>query len=74
MMDYFNYFNAFLNTQVPFMLLFVILFFYTVKTARDREITDHSDFKQKLDKIDEEIQVIIKVWKILLEKELEARK
>jgi len=28
----------------------------------------------KLDKIDEELQVIIKVWKILLEKELEAKK
>jgi len=28
----------------------------------------------KLDKIDEELKVIIKVWKILLEKELEAKK
>jgi hypothetical protein len=72
--DYLNWFNAFLNTQTPFMLMFVALFFYVIKTNRDREIFERVDFKTKLDKIDEEIQVIIKVWKILLEKELEARK
>lgn len=74
MQDLINYVGSFLHTDTPFMLLFVSLFFYIIKTSREREITDKNEILVKLDKIDEELQVIIKVWKILLEKELEAKK
>lgn len=74
MPDLINYVGQFLHTDTPFMLLFVSLFFYIIKTSREREITDKNEILVKLDKIDEELQVIIKVWKILLEKELEAKK
>jgi hypothetical protein len=74
MQDLVNYVGQFLHTDTPFMLLFVSLFFYIIKTARERELNDNKIISQKLEKIDEELQVIIKVWKILLEKELEAKK
>ena len=74
MQDLISYVGNFLHTDTPFMLLFVTLFFYIIKTSREREIIQNTEMIQKLDKIDEELQVIIKVWKILLEKELEAKK
>jgi len=74
MPDLVNYVGQFLHTDTPFMLLFVSVFFYIIKTSREREITDKNEMLTKLDKIDEELQVIIKVWKILLEKELEEKK
>lgn len=69
-----NYLDLFLRTNTPFMLLFVTLFLYVIKTNRDREIEDKKVIIHQLNKMEEELQVIIKVWKILLEKELEARK
>lgn len=74
MQDLVNYVGQFLHTDTPFMLLFVSLFFYIIKTSRERELNDNALINQKLEKIDEELQVIIKVWKILLEKELEEKK
>lgn len=74
MPDLVNYLASFLHTDTPFMLLFVSLFFYIIKTGREREISDKSEMLKKLDTIDEELKVIIKVWKILLEKELEDKK
>lgn len=74
MQDLINYVGDFLHTDTPFMLLFVSLFFYIIKTSREREITDHDVMLKKLEKIDQELQIIIKVWKILLQKELEDKK
>ena len=74
MQDLISYVGNFLHTDTPFMLLFVSLFFYIIKTSREREISDKSEMLKKLDKIDEELKVMLNVWKILLEKELEARK
>lgn len=74
MPDLVNYLGSFLHTETPFMLLFVSLFFYIIKTSREREITDKNEMLKKLDTIDEELKVIIKVWKILLRKELEDKK
>ncbi len=74
MQDLVNYVGQFLHTDTPFMLLFVSLFFYIIKTSRERELNDNKIISDKLEKIDQELQVIIKVWKILLEKELEAKK
>lgn len=64
----------FVNTETPFMLLFVCLFFYMVKANKDREKQHHFLVEQKLTVIEEELKVLIKVWQILLEKELEARR
>lgn len=74
MQDLISYVGNFLHTDTPFMLLFVSLFFYIIKTSRDREIADENEIIKKLDKIDEELQIIIKVWQILLKKELEDKK
>jgi hypothetical protein len=68
-----DYLNVFLHTDTPFMLLFITLFLYVIKTNREREVQDHGDMVNKLDKIDQELRVMIKVWKILLQKELEAK-
>lgn len=69
-----EYLKYFIGTDTPFMLLFVSLFFYTVKTNRDREIRSSELIEKRLAKMQEEMQVLIKVWKILLEKELEGKK
>ena len=73
-MEIAEFLRLFLNSETPFMLLFVSLFFYTVKANKDRETRYHDLIDQRLIKIDEELNVLIKVWKILLEKELEDKK
>lgn len=72
-MDYLNYLNQFIGTETPFMLLFVSLFFYTVKANIERERNYNRIIEDKLNKVEEEMQVLIRVWKILLEKELKKK-
>lgn len=69
-----SYLNYFLNTDTPFMLLFVSLFFYFVKASNDREARLNHIIEDELRKLNNEIEVLMKVWKILLEKELEEKK
>ncbi len=69
-----DYLTLFLHTDTPFMLLFITLFLYVIKTNRDREKCDHVTMITKLEKIDQELKVMLKVWKILLQKELEDKK
>jgi flagellin-specific chaperone FliS len=73
-MDILNNLQYFLKTETPFMLMFALLFMYFLKTARDREVSQEKNVSKKIDAIQEQLDVMMKVWKILLEKELEARK
>lgn len=73
-MELAEFLKFFMTTDTPFMLLFVSLFFYMVKTNKQREEQHHTIMQERLSKVDEELKVLIKVWQILLEKELEARK
>jgi hypothetical protein len=52
----------------------VSLFFYTVKANKDRETVQYKIIEEHLRAVEEEMKVLITVWKILLEKELEERK
>lgn len=56
------------------MLLFVSLFFYTVKSNKEREARLNDMIDSRLAQTQRDMQVLIKVWKILLEKELKANK
>lgn len=69
-----EFIKYFINSETPFMLLFVCLFFYTVKNNKDREAHLNKIIDTKLTEVHEQMAVLIKVWKILLEKELEERK
>lgn len=73
-MEFVEYLNYFLTSETPFMLLFVILFFYTVRTNKEREKELNRLLQVKLSTIEEQLNVLIKVWHILLEKELEEKK
>lgn len=73
-MEIAEFLRFFVTTDTPFMLLFVSLFFYTVKTNKQREEQQHKLMNEKLSTVEEELKVLIKVWQILLEKELEERK
>lgn len=73
-MDLIEAFQYFLKTETPFMLMFALLFLYVLKTNRDREISQDKHISKRLDSIQENLEIMIKVWKILLEKELEERK
>ena len=65
--------KIFSSTETPFALLFIALFFYVIRTSKGREkrLTDLID--GKLETIHNEMQVLIKVWQILLEKEIKKR-
>jgi BhlA-like holin len=66
--------KIFTQTDTPFMLLFVSLFFYVIKTSRDREADYHNIMENKIEKISQDQSIMLNVWKILLEKEMEERK
>jgi uncharacterized protein YoxC len=73
-MELLNELSYFIKTETPFMLLFSALFIYFIKTSKEREKRMHELVNTKLDAIQEEMHVLIRVWKILLEKELEEKK
>jgi hypothetical protein len=73
-MDLIKYLNLFLHTDTPFMLLFVSLFFYNMKTNSDREKQMNNVIEEELKCVKEQMTILVKVWKILLEKELEEKK
>lgn len=73
-MEFLNELSYFIKSETPFMLLFSALFLYHIKTNREREKRMHELISTKIDAIQTEMHVLIKVWKVLLEKELEERK
>lgn len=73
-MDLLDAFQYFLKTETPFMLMFALLFLYVLRTNRDREISQDKHISQKLDNLKENQEIMLQVWKILIEKELEERK
>lgn len=71
-----EYLNPFLNSETPFMLLFVALFFYVIKGNKDREARLTQIIDEDLKRMSEDLHVLMGVWKILLENEVkkEGRK
>lgn len=72
-MDLAEYIRYFINSETPFMLLFVSLFFYTVKSNKEREARLNDLIDKRLERTQKDMQVMMKVWKILLEKELKSK-
>lgn len=66
-----EYIQPFLNSETPFMLLFVALFFYVIKTNRDREAAMRRIIDEDLKTLSNDLHVLMGVWKILLQKEVE---
>jgi len=73
-MDVVQSLAPFIGSETPFALLFVALFFYVIKTNKDREQRHHNLVQEELSALSEDLKVLINVWKILLEKELEVKK
>jgi hypothetical protein len=73
-MEISEFLKFFVQTETPFLLLFVSLFFYTVKNSKDREAQLNKIIEERLNNVHNQMSVLIKVWQILLEKELEERK
>ena len=73
-MDIVQSLAPFIGSETPFALLFIALFFYVIKTNRDRERRHHALVQEELKLLSGDLKVLINVWKILLEKELEEKK
>jgi hypothetical protein len=71
--DLAEYLSYFMKSDAPFMLLFVSLFFYTVKSNKEREAHLNKLIDKRLSSMQEELRVLMEVWKILLEKELKTK-
>lgn len=72
-MDWTNVLGLFNKTDVPFTLLFVALFFYTIKNNTSRERHLNTIIDERLTEMQQDMRVLLNVWKILLEKELKAQ-
>jgi hypothetical protein len=66
-----DYLQPFLNSDTPFLLLFVSLFFYVIKSNKDREAKTAQIIDNDLKRLSEDLHVLMGVWKILLQKEVE---
>lgn len=66
-MDLLQFFNT---SETPFMLLFVALFFYVIRSNKEREMRLQEIIDTDLKKMSEDLHVLMGVWKILLEKEI----
>ena len=69
-MDFSTFMSFFTKTDVPFTLLFCALFFYTIKSNTSREHHMNQIIDERLNSMQEDMRVMLNVWKILLEKEL----
>lgn len=65
-----DFITLFTSNETPFALLFVALFFYVIKSNKDREERLHKIIDESFKKTGEELGVLLKVWKILIEKEV----
>lgn len=65
-----EFLQPFLNSDAPFLLLFVSLFFYVIKTNRDRETAMRKIIDDDLKMLSNDLHVLMGVWKILLENEV----
>jgi hypothetical protein len=65
--------SMFNKTDVPFTLLFVALFFYTIRNNTSREHHLNNLIDQRLEGIQNDMRVLMSIWKILMEKELQKR-
>ena len=72
-MDFTTFMSFFSKTDVPFTLLFVALFFYTIKANTSREHHLNTIIDERLTEMQQDMRVLLSVWKILLEKELKAQ-
>jgi BhlA holin family len=69
-LEFTEYIKYFLTSETPFALLFVSLFFYTVKSNKEREANMNAIIEKRLTAMQSDMKVMMKVWKVLLEKEL----
>jgi hypothetical protein len=69
-----TYLQPFIGTETPFMLLFVALFFYVIRNNQKREERLNKRIDDDLSKLSEDLHVLMQVWKILLEKEVQNTK
>lgn len=65
--------DLFNKTDIPFTLLFVALFFYTIKSNSSREHHMNTIIDNRLSEMQEDVRVLMQIWKILLEKELKSQ-
>jgi hypothetical protein len=72
-MDMTAFMQFFTKTDVPFTLLFCSLFFYTIKSNTSREHHMNQIIDERLNAMQEDMRVLLNVWKILLEKELKRQ-
>lgn len=68
-----NILDVFNKTDIPFTLLFVCLFFYTIRANTSREHHLNSIIESRLNEMQEDVRVLMQIWKILLEKELNSQ-
>lgn len=73
-MEFIDYLTPFIGTETPFAFLFMALFFYFIKTTKDREQRYQELMKEELKQMHQDLKILIQVWQILLEKELEEKK
>jgi len=66
-----EYLQPFINSETPFMLLFVALFFYVIKSNKDREAKTSQIIDNDLKRLSDDLHVLMGVWKILLQKEVD---
>lgn len=66
-----DYLQPFINSDTPFLLLFVALFFYVIKGNKERENRLTQLIDNDLKQLSADLHVLMGVWKILLEKEVD---
>ena len=66
-----EYLEPFLTSEAPFMILFVALFFYVIRTNQTREARLTKLIDDDLKRLSNDLAVLMGVWKVLLEKEVQ---
>jgi hypothetical protein len=72
--------RIFTSSETPFLLLFVILFWWYIREAKAREKRyadqkeeDLQQIESKIQEVQQDLKIMLTIWKILIDKEIERR-
>lgn len=76
-----EFLRLFVNSETPFAILFVVLFIFYVRESKareERQIAKYDSLQDEVEKrigeVQTDLKVMLTIWKLLIENEIERRK
>ena len=76
-----DFIKLFIDSETPFAILFVVLFIFYVRESKSREERQvakydslQNEVENQIGEVQKDLKIMLSIWKILIENEIERRK